>query len=94
MGVILDDPNSAKGDIRWLYFIVLYGLFSRSGDNRKTDHSAASRQSGMASGLDSWSVSGISLANGGNNITVTAIDEAGNTGYALLSVVCQVGARK
>ena len=54
---------------------------------------AATGASGIASGLDSWSISGISLENGENAITVMAIDEAGNTGQAQLSVVRQGGGK-
>ncbi len=42
--------------------------------------------SGTATGTSSWSVSGITLANGTNTITVTAKDAAGNTGRASLTV--------
>ena len=42
--------------------------------------------SGTANGLDNWSVYGISLADGKNTITITAIDEAGNNGSAQLIV--------
>lgn len=41
---------------------------------------------GTATGTASWSVSGISLSSGGNVITVTATDGAGNTGTDTLQV--------
>jgi hypothetical protein len=42
--------------------------------------------SGTVSGTTSWSVAGISLQTGTNNITVTAHDQAGNVGTASISV--------
>jgi hypothetical protein len=42
--------------------------------------------SGVASGTSNWSVSGIPLQTGTNNITVTAIDAAGNSGVDTVAV--------
>ena len=42
--------------------------------------------SGTASGTTSWSISGISLVNGTNTITVTATDTAGNSASDTLAV--------
>lgn len=46
--------------------------------------------SGACSGTTSWSAAGIVLARGQNTITVTAVDEAGNTGTDTLRVTCAV----
>ncbi|MDO8140263.1 MAG: carboxypeptidase regulatory-like domain-containing protein [Candidatus Brocadiales bacterium] len=43
--------------------------------------------SGMASGTTSWLTSSVSLLNGENIITVTATDEAGNTGTDQITVI-------
>lgn len=48
--------------------------------------SNSSGDGGLASGKEKWSVSGISLAEGKNVITVTAMDSAGNRGIATLTV--------
>ncbi len=42
--------------------------------------------SGSATGITTWSITGIALQSGTNVITVTAYDAAGNTGQATLSV--------
>jgi len=42
--------------------------------------------SGIASGITGWSISNISLASGDNLITVTASDNAGNTGEDTITV--------
>lgn len=42
--------------------------------------------SGVASGTTSWSVASVLLQGGTNNITVTAVDAAGNTGTDVLTV--------
>ena len=41
---------------------------------------------GTASGTSTWNVTGIALQTGTNVITVTALDAAGNTGQATLTV--------
>ena len=47
--------------------------------------------SGLASGTTSWLTSSISLLNGENIITVTATDEAGNTGTDQITVILGSG---
>jgi len=42
--------------------------------------------SGVASGTNSWSITGITLKNGVNNLVVTAVDAAGNQATASLAV--------
>jgi len=43
-------------------------------------------ESGTVSGTASWSVSGLSLVNGNNVVTITATDNAGNAGTAVITV--------
>jgi len=48
---------------------------------------AATAASGTASGTTSWSMTGIALSAGWNNITVTSLDAAGNTGTDKITVI-------
>ena len=49
----------------------------------------ATGESGIASGLDKWSVPNISLNKDKNTIRIEAIDQEGNMGYATLNVFCR-----
>ena len=51
-------------------------------------------QGAASFGTSSWSVSAIELKNGLNLLTVTAIDAAGNSGSATLSVISKVTGKK
>lgn len=59
-----------------------------SDENGVTEVTWSNNQGGsdIASGTTAWSASSVSLAEGDNTITVTAVDDAGNTGNATIVV--------
>lgn len=64
-------------------------LSGSAADNReisKVSWASSTGQSGLAAGLENWTVENIDLQEGTNTITVTAEDAAGNTGSATLTV--------
>jgi hypothetical protein len=78
------DPTFAATD-NW---VDLSGTSSdSSGVSSITWTNAATGESGTATGATSWAITGIPLIVGGNEITVTAIDLAGNSGDARITVL-------
>lgn len=64
-----------------------------AGDNRgvvKVTWSNSNGDGGVATGTETWSVAGINLVEGRNVITVTAVDAAGNSTNATLTVTREV----
>jgi len=73
------DTTTSSVDIR--------GTASDDKSVTEVDWSNSRGGSGTASGTNSWSAAGITLSEGKNLITVTAIDDAGNTSTDILTIM-------
>jgi hypothetical protein len=66
--------------------VTVSGRASDDGGVTRVEWESSSGAGGTASGTASWSISGLALDEGANVITVTAFDEAGNSGSGNLTV--------
>ena len=66
--------------------IVLAGTASDDTGIARVQWTSDRGGSGIATGTTSWRVNNLVLVNGMNTITVTAVDRAGNTGQAAISI--------
>ncbi len=85
--VAITAPSSSATYTAYSSQVTLSGSASDdSGVTSVTWSNAATGNSGTCTGTTSWSVSGVALVQGANQITVTAHDASGNTGTDVITV--------
>ncbi|MBN2809787.1 MAG: fibronectin type III domain-containing protein, partial [Deltaproteobacteria bacterium] len=84
--VAISHPTSAASYITGTRFINLSGSASDAVGVTRVSWSNNRGGSGNASGTTAWSIAGITLAEGVNTLTVTAVDAAGNSSSDSLQV--------
>ena len=80
------NPTSEEVYVTTDQNVVISGTARDNGALKSVSYTSSTGASGVATGLENWSISDLQLAQGDNNIQVTAIDESDNRGAASIII--------